>query len=1559
MAYIKAEIPINMSSATATREFWAFDWCYRGRGDENLTTQVNGMAPGWYSENPYGIYHKGEIITCFPNPMRINVERRAVSGFYTFPHYSGRWTRSVNRYDQLYYTNASRSFSGDFGVVTNRIDESRIIMCSANPARHTDYSLWRYDIYDLDSCTSEEYCPWISTSSGANYNVQNFLYVTCDANYLVFAMLDYSVSPTAYKLILASKANPGIMRSAQEVPEWKWLDDQFRTWTSAEFDFNGRMLVLRDLRSKDPRSYHRYLYIGIARGINSSYESHNYLMCVDSTLRTVRVVPAPEWPNAYSAVVDRLGILHYSTLRGYYQIDPSKMTVQAGPLRAQYRSEKYADTFETCVVGPWKVMVHFRPTTGTAQNPIVTSYMVVDAYNDTYELVKSPQNPTLTTQWRCGLDDVGGIWAVSPSMDGRLYPYPGGSNFYGSAYFGEFGSGALYGPPQGADLGKEGAEWGSLTASTLVGDTESIGTQEKHPMPVSVQGILDTSVDIPYQPYCADGAPEGAIPKAIGGRWYWVTDLNATQVPPEGADGDILSVVDGAFDAADLDATLPDWFSGCTPVVDNGVWRAGDALVEMPYAPYRDNVIWVSRGKRWDNAVIPFTCLYDTLAQAFPGVTAQYDEWPIYASGNYDYWAANRMKRVDGYWPGLIPPLIDPKVVNEGVAPEDWGVVGNFTDYNFTGDVSEEENKPFSLFAPVRGVGTGRWEVGDMLETLRKRVNEYDDAWHWPIETTTVNRVDDFEPGTLYGVEHEELFHMLGRFMSRMWMWGALTVNIPVVAEVQVSQDPTFATGVTDRITSTSVDGWWFQHTDGGHSPFLPTGPATTTVVAIAFDPRLAGVTFELGGKYFARWRTTISGVTSEWAEPEVVNRDTMWWSIRHIEDQTYVNHFVLPDMVERGWLRTKDHDFAHGGAPVFIPLQVVPGSTVDIEIEYAEGISFKYSQTRNTAEGKVGWKLIDTQDAWQDYPEDSVFDGTSSGVITVVFDPAQAFLRTRAGTHFYRYRVTVDGVSGGWTVKPTVTTESTMYRTDVASVFGMEADLGPAEKVAVGRYNDSATLVCPDGVEAAGVLDEEDWAYLNGSMGARTVTAIGHGVYERAPVHDTHYKVLRQLGNRRQVKGPPIHDKTVYAQSRGTYPTATYRIVRASLPYISYGYGQEANAAYAGSQFGGSQYYPGTDFVYTWATSISPVSSYLGLPGSVETIPNTGTSIEANAYAEDTRFVLDRVMSIDACLLRWQTQPRGIWTYLTTLQPVAAGSPLRIDDGATFLLQADNFDFASEVYDAYSGAFARALPLNCHEGFTTHPDPRVRSVKHIWGRGVNHGVYGAVASRPDGQPFGGLYREDGAIEEYPVWAYSGVNTCSMGELSIANAPTNANSVVYSTGTLFDPIGSGWRHLVSTGMNRNDSAGFNYYYYEAAVIEWRDGAMFTCRIPLSGATSVGSGGATVPVTTYVSTPGSTGFSVPIARDQFNQYGTFWVNWLDASVRQMKYVRTVQTTSGSSGVNCTVPVVGCTGVLYSKAAAYLFTATNPVGFIEVGDASPLMTFVGDKYARLEVGQHIGR
>lgn len=609
--------------------------------------------------------------------------------------------------------------------------------------------------------------------------------------------------------------------------------------------------------------------------------------------------------------------------------------------------------------------------------------------------------------------------------------------------------------------------------------------------------------------------------------------------------GKVLGSYNGEYDWVSAPRPLPDWFNGCTPVYDNDLhaWRAGDALIDLPRVR-RSDVVWVSKNKRWEPKVLPWSFYGNTDPTThFRHITFDRPYWPMYISGAYRQWATDSLPAADGQSQGYLWPVPGDGTRARGSYIEDLGVCGALNNYWWEGS-QETSNRRFSNFWPVRNPGTGRWEPGDMIDTCRKDLDSYSDCWHKTSGFTVVCRTNNFEPGCLYGEDHKDMFMMLGRFMSRQWMRGALTRNVPVRFECQIADVSDFTNIVAEFDTAIDVTGWQFEHTDGGQSAFLPSGPTATTVKGVVFDPYHAGFLFDRT-LHFYRWRCYINnGPASEWAPGMMTNLETDWRRMALIENQRFVNHIVIPELGDQpfpgdgelvdSWMFSKKETTPIGGAAVFIPVLKGETRSVFVDLEIGDGVWFDRAEVSSPSTEPDAWGLIADDGTVLPYPEDGIIPNTNTRIF---FDPVKAGVSSRVGTRFFRYRYIVNGDEiGRWHVKQTVTTERVQLRTDNLSVVGINFERDQSSPVVLARNPHSQVSayaevsdnnyggmahVSNDVVTGNG---EAEVSY-NGDAGG-DVLLLAHGLYD--VIRDKRINDIWWLSNKRRdlLELPPMYEQ-------------------------------------------------------------------------------------------------------------------------------------------------------------------------------------------------------------------------------------------------------------------------------------------------------------------------------------------------------------------------------------------------------------------------------------------------
>lgn len=875
-----------------------------------------------------------------------------------------------------------------------------------------------------------------------------------------------------WEVVAISKRDLDVVVPARRIPELEWLVEGVEKYSyqSGYDTTTNAMEVVPNLNSGELTSY---VYVGIIMQ-NPPGRFANSYMFVDFINKEVRAVSGPLMNMQSTIMADRKGIMYYANTWTMGTVDPFERTHRVYVPTAQY---KYFNTPNIHNVNAGRRVWPWSPwemafVTANGENAVylgqtMRHLIVIDVMKD--ELRIEAELPSVAGviqtdysvyMW---MDNEGNFFTVGAADPESM----SGAGLYSERWIGKFSEGGVF-PSVSAGLktlGDATHKWGVMHAGTI----QTSGVQDSRLMRIaSLQHESDSTALSPLEITSED---EGATLRVSGSRWRKARLTNAITLPDPDVEKGVFGITGEQYGILPEPAPLPDWFNGCTPVVRDGKWVAGDAIFDMPeLGTNSDNIIFVSENKRWTHKYLPFSVTFTSLTAAFTNLMESVPIWYVISAANFTNQANDAVQYVDGYSSGTIRPLPGAGVANWGLDRTELGISGNFTNKYWLGEEGLS-NRPLTNFNHVNNVGTGRWEVGDILETLRKNVQDWYRGWHYITEMSTVNRIDDYEPNTIWGEDAKELFTMLGRFMSRMFMKGAVPQGTPVEVQVQVSLDPTFATGVTERTTATDTTGWWFEHTDGGQSPLLPEGPAGTTVVGVVFDPSLAGVDYDLQ-THHARWRKSLYGIFGEWSSAEFIDVEDRWYGIEQIEDQKSVSHFVLQDLVDKGWLFTKREVSPIGGASIFIRESVGVGDRIDVELDIGDSILWAHAERRDTLLDKTGWSIV-TDETVDAYPDDSTFAAPHVGDVHIVFDPQAAAVTSRVGTRYYRYRIIRNGVTGKWKVRSTATTENCQTRIDMVSVIGHDSMRLPEAPVPI--VKDANNRVAVSDTE---VRDATDWEF-------------------------------------------------------------------------------------------------------------------------------------------------------------------------------------------------------------------------------------------------------------------------------------------------------------------------------------------------------------------------------------------------------------------------------------------------------------------------------------------------
>ena len=1377
------------------------------------------------------------------------------------------------------------------------------------------------------------------------------------------------VFANAMRVLAVSRANPSVYAAGRDFAELQWLCDAVELYgLGRDYSYAA---VMRSIGAGD---YTRYAYLASQNNsVSNGYQlEYGTALFVDFAAKKAWQVATGYLGEADNVIVAGDGRMYQAAGFMPRIVDPFARVIHQFPLLSWKALEsKYQRKDQS-----WRAMVSETEmfVSISASSAGREAGLLFDIYADTCISVGQPDTnfANLNSVYPFH-DDAGNIYAAS-----TLSTSAGGiTTAHNLWWLGTFGRGSVY-PAADAlrqSLGVDGRRWKLLAANVLTDGVRSVRTA----------GLLNGTLSAELDPLgTITTSDEGRALRVVGGV-FRAAPLNAAPLPPPDLDGDVAAIdIDGAYASLPEPRPLPDWFNGCTPVVDDGQWRAGDVIDRLPANPGRDNVTWCSRSRRWEPRGLPFTVLNASILDAFPFLEQSLPAYYIYASGAFVNWASETAPHVTGATPGLVKPLPDPLIDCYGIRREELGITGNYTNNYWTGSETLS-NRPLTLFNSVVNTGTGRWEVGDVIEPLwydadldetlatRQRLDDISDSWHRLDDLTTVNRIDDHNLATLWGEEHRELYFMLARFMSRMWMRTVIGQYVPVSVVVQTSVDPGFdpAAGVVEVRTGAGDNpGWYFEHSgsaagvSGGQSPFLATGPTATTVIGVVFDPATAGVDYDLN-RHYSRYKITVGGVESpDWLKPEFIHTRDRWWNIQQVENQTSVNHFVLPRLVNRGWLFSKEPVVPIGGARVFIPLAAAADDEVTVEVEIGDSVTFLAARTerRSTGDSTVGFSVI-IDGVESPYPADQVFTSAAAG--QVVFDPVAAAVSSRVGSRFWRYRLTVNGVIGRWTVRATSTCQSNQVRLDMLNVIGseeMRADDGP---IAMVRDSGNRTIVTDRDVIPANDLPLVDGDHIvppHPSPGAATVLA--HGVYRSNTVTENYWRhtAALQIANRHYRGRPPMYDEQVHM---------TYRQPQ-GVAFTTYCFQNGLNTNYLPGVVSAVMGYGSASHFYTAVRDAVPGSANVGwFSQAAITGEYTGLPDAYGVWDEDDRFY---------CFSRPDGLEHGVWDrVLHTTRIVRVGDYHRINQQpfcvrhGLFLLPGASGVSSWLVIDPRSLAHARVgarSAVGLYEDYRVFGENAVRA--YFPGLGRFLAAYpnrryapcrfiGIDGDYADTDYLNCAYAIDGgAIPD--IGAEFGVARWSKYIGSSYGANRGCLAGLYLRHGLFQQVFS--RRDYSSTYPTFSGALFTRFADSVSFYSsLRPAAVAPVGVPgtfAQASSGVPNGDTNVLCQSYALAPGCSVLSAPANGSHAYQNFNFAVwnalhGWAEShNVDRLGFG---WMYSGSSSSNLYHFLPGFLSCYYT--AENVMTATSGHRFI-LGDVFPALTSLkGDLYARLEIGQSIGR
>jgi hypothetical protein len=1172
-------------------------------------------------------------------------------------------------------------------------------------------------------------------------------------------------------------------------------------------------------------------------------------------------------------------------------------------------------------------------------------------------------------------DDAGWIWAFSAVTFSYNPAYPVTHAFQVGAY--------LEGGIRSADkrLGLAANTWKSLWARNFTANTRDVKTH------------LVKTISSGDNPFDASQAEDGAILTVANSRptLALADAFRPAPLPPFDPDldrGKVLGSDNGEYAWLNEPKALPDWFNGCTPVWDGGErrWRAGDALVDLPRVR-RDNVTFVSKGGRWEPRVMAWTFGENNPANAFPHITHDRPCYPMYVSGAMRHWATDAFPAATGGRRGYLWGCPTNIADSRGADRDELGVCGALNNYWWEGSL-ETSNRRFSNFWPVSNTGTGRHEVGDMLFTVRPNLDHYSDSWHEMTGFSVVCRINNFEPGCMYGEEHYDMYLMLGRFMARQWMRGAVAYAVPIRFEAEIADSPSFDNVLAAFDTSLDAVGWQFEHTDGGQSAFLPAGPSASTVVGVVFDPRHAGFAYDRTLHFF-RWRKYVNNAVTptEWAEAEMTNHETNWRKMALVENQRFVNHVVVPELGDppfpgdsefvKRWLFSKKPSVPVGGHAVFIP--ALPGETrpVLVEIEIGDGVWFAKAERSSYATDPEAWAMIDGDGDPQPYP--AALEAPA-GISGFLFDPVAAGFESRAGTRFCRYRYVIDGSPTRWKVIPTVTSESSMLRTDNMNVVALGYGREDADTpVRLGRIplsdvtvlsevttnNGAATEISTNDVVrgdvAGGVLGMS--GRVAGDEGGRVIV-LSHGLYRRVD-DEALFDVVWHLHNKRrdQLELPPVFEMNLNtvvkswrsaASARDTY---NRQFLGETLPY--------GDVSRVSPDCAAMDYIPGSTIVsrITPNFDVNPQMYSYGRPGDFG--DEAGTAIVpvfSSALSPDRRFFALRGVTRTNNNLAGNMMPNDSGY----IMDYVLGAPLRIDrqrttrkrnfmmcvDGGLFWDHNSDYDMHVRLWEPNSGLFTElpyvpfweSLPIDAQAGagvFSTIEHIRdidATVVRQLFGEGRTYIIRrGAGAFEPTRMMFGqNVFGSGSELERYYVLPANDATRGSgrtTGYFSYSGDGISLRTDVLRLGKMLTNVTIDLPPVMSYQDHTGRVATFPMY-----------SGMYP-RVAFSG--------TVYEVVHHVRLPGNRIFQAVGTKNAYDRMDTGVVDAMTGGVRTFLPLRDVTVTNSYAWG--TALLVG--GGFTLNPQDY-----NPGGLVVgtfVGEAVPAGGVVADGYNNLDIWQDRGR
>ncbi|MDR1611730.1 MAG: hypothetical protein LBT97_02980 [Planctomycetota bacterium] len=1504
-------------------------------------------------------YHRGGIDMGPRGPNIFNYRNYTIFGFplaWAIDPYRGRLERvftprdiysGVASYDEValpnWYYSMGKAYS--YGSTNGYIDS---IAVTQRP----------FMVWTLDTGRVERYLIDYMPPGATTY--RTFSIIGSVRDYILAVMVFSNI----WRVIAISRKDPRIYRPARDVPGLDWLCDAVE-----KYGLSRNLTYCQVAASINSGDLSRYVYLASQATLASSSDSasqyfREVVLFLDFVNERGYQVMSGSLRGVHNALVDERGHMYIPYGFTPTILDPFERTLRTFPvgswrdMPSGYRTENDS---RSIFISESEMLV--TNTASITWNSNGVRGMIVDLYNDTCTLLPpiNVNSGSATTSYTAYVfhDQRGNLFLsmADPAHTGSRMSTP-----QLLVWLGTFGKRSVYPAAERlkSDLGGTFKRWARLSTAALgleddvlrapallnAADAESLD-------PLAVESVEDGNGD------------EGKTLKIVNGKWRKVSDLDVTYLPAPGAEREVVAIDGGDYVSFGEPRPLPDWFNGCTPVVRNGEWKAGDALYRLPLHPRRPDLSLFSRNRRWEPRALPFTYTAATLAAAFPNLLTAYPAWYVYAGGGYKHNVCETVQHVDGYSPGLIKPLPDPLIYTYGIDRAELGITGNFSNNYWTGgDI--DSNRPLTLFNSVNNSGTGRWEIGDVIETRRKRLDDISDSWHYLAPLTTVNRVEDYEPSTLFGEEHRPLYEMLARFMSRMWMRGNIGQYQPARIELQASRDPDFLVEVDERDTDIDTVGWYFEHVDGGQSAFLPTGPAANTVVGVVFDPLTAGVDYDLT-THHARYRITLGagGSASEWMTPEFIDVRDNWWTISQIENQTQVNHFVIPSLVDKGWLFSKEPIIPLGGAKIIAPVSITAGERVDWEVEVGDSILFASprAERRSTVDGKVGFTILGEDDIEVPYPDDSMLEGE----IHLVFDPAVAAVSSRVGTRFYRHRLIRDDVVGRWVYGKTATTQSNQVRLDMLNVIGSEEHRDPDGIIPMIRLADNQTIVSDEAVIPASEMPLEEGNHIHSPVPtAGSATVLAHGVYWNNTETDNlwRHNQAMQAWNRRSRLYPALYEEPVFytrtAGPRGsTSFSVYYRLLHMNVaPYVYMRF-QNANLQYPlmldiipGSVFVPMFEEPSIYGEYNWYVSGADCLRIAQSEDGRFFLFDTNSSRFTSSYERyHTILVYDRTLGSFSRAARFQRAGSGYGptafyvgdglfhiravnaaleqTFLepatmTWVEAGRVGVPVHYGPGRTygrdyglFAYMQGKRKFLTAHHDAYT--WTRFTDLDGNAEITGYMNCNHRTTDNEPYRGPEFAGNGSLTEFFGTETLVQLYLKHGSLGR-SVYMGGGANN------------------------------SGGLSAVVMGRSVTSSAGSSYYACYApsgAPGTFTKGAGYN-NYPWGYSGYIGIGMGNVPA------PGLCTLLVPDSTEANQSFDFMWHSPLYGETRSHNISRVgmVQTVSGGyfqlGGMGCAVwPTASGTAVANGRK-------------FQVGDVYPAFSLLkGEYYARLAFGQHIGR